>query len=695
MSRELIQQYPKHVILPLEITSGGTNAKTAQEALENLGGLSLALKGQPNGITPLNNNRKIPLTHLPSFDVNSVSVTGPSYWFIGRSAIFTITDYDFDTQYNVASSDGQITIVKDIITFTPNSLGMKSFTIQGVTYHLDVRDLPIPNITFPVNDAIDVYSPTEITASLNLLVMDPEHIQFAFAEWELSTDLNFTNIVSTETIALTDQDRNTFTFRWSPNLNVSTAYWVRVRIKDSSTGVTAWSNVVHFTTNALRLPIQLSSRFLVNTVANTQTSRLSDAVAISGDGNILAVTDYGNQEVEIYKNINHNWVFQTSLSPPTIPDYDLYINNFGYYLTLSTTGDILLIGNPGLGLTAVGTGTGAIHRFETTTPGDFASYNYQSTVHSHTPQTQKWFGNKFKSSNDGNRLFASNNNTTVEIFEYVVDHYEYITTIADPEPIHNNGLSMFGLYYNFDINSSGTRLIVNDVNWLVSDLSATGGCVNTGRTYIFDLIEGNWISTGIIEVSDPATNYTGSNNFFISSKSHITNDGNTIFIGMEREQHILPQDDFYYYDYLYVYTNVNNVWTYQQRIENPDWINGSFNDGYIESIAFSDNGHTLIIGSADSNSANLQNVGITNINDANGNTGTCWLYINTGSSWELLHRYDGPYKTLEELNIGPRFGSNILFNQSDNSVIIFAPSMVYTGSQYIGGTINGEILVYR
>ena len=83
MTRNVLQQHPSRLIKPLSLGDGGTNAKTPAQARQNLNAIALTQIGQPNGITPLNSNGKIPFEHLPVPDIRSVSITGPSKCYLG------------------------------------------------------------------------------------------------------------------------------------------------------------------------------------------------------------------------------------------------------------------------------------------------------------------------------------------------------------------------------------------------------------------------------------------------------------------------------------------------------------------------------------------------------------------------------------------------------------------------------------
>lgn len=121
MTRIVSQTHPENIAKPLAIANGGTGAKTAQLALQNLSAISANSVGQPNGPVPLDANTLIPLQYLPNSlftDNNNPAIAGPSKLYIGSVRRFWISDYDINHTYDVTVSKGTVTVNHDIIEIT-------------------------------------------------------------------------------------------------------------------------------------------------------------------------------------------------------------------------------------------------------------------------------------------------------------------------------------------------------------------------------------------------------------------------------------------------------------------------------------------------------------------------------------------------------------------------------------------------
>src|SRR5574343_1388173 len=92
------------------ILAGGTGATTPEAAIQALGGVPISAKGQPNGVTPLDQNELIPVVHLPHIRlIPNVALNGPKNVFAGSSGvIYTITNFDSETLYDVSVNKGSV-----------------------------------------------------------------------------------------------------------------------------------------------------------------------------------------------------------------------------------------------------------------------------------------------------------------------------------------------------------------------------------------------------------------------------------------------------------------------------------------------------------------------------------------------------------------------------------------------------------
>ena len=702
MTRNVLQQHPSRLIKPLSLGDGGTNAKTPAQARQNLNAIALTQIGQPNGITPLNANGKIPFEHLPSPDIHSVSITGPSKCYLGRSVTYTITDYDLDTMYSVSSGDGDISIIKDSVIFTPNSLGVCHFTVKDNQYSVDVSKIPTPIITSPSNNATNVYTLTPFTLSLAAILLDQEHVAIAFVRWEIATDVNFTNIVDSLMAGAPGGALDTWQCPWtSSELDLSTDYWVRVRIQSSLGDTGGWSESVKFTTAAIIIPITLSSRFLANTDPDTVSAQIGDITSLSGNGEVLAVTDMYNRQVEIYKKIANAWVYQSSVIRPVIADIIDNGFQFGVAITLSFTGDTLMASEPLAESRTIALGTiGAVYYFKTSTPGDFTSFAFEQLILPNTPLILGQFGREILLSDNDEQLFIAkyiNENTVggaVEIYALNTGVYEFVTQINNPELVPNAGSSYFALSH-ISINTTGTRLVIGDNARQTLDASGTSGPLSQGRTYIFDYVVDTWALSDTIEITKTTPNVDPSY-FYISWSNHLSPDGKILFIvvyySIEQYDEVMDNTTYTDVNSVYIYEDVAGTWTLRQELSINDWLSSSFSQGFADIIRSSETGDRFVVGCGVANSHNLIPLGV--IGEDFPQTGIGWLFVREGNTWSLVHTYDGPYTDPVDLSKRPCFGMQTLINRAGDMVIISAPGSEHSDVGYIGGTIYGEVLIY-
>lgn len=91
-----------------------------------------------------------------------------------------------------------------------------------------------------------------------------------------------------------------------------------------------------------------------NNISNYSSEYTTQPVALSGDGNTMAISDLGNEtyagseyyigSVKVYKKINGTWTLETTLNPSPAPTDPTY--KFGHAIDLSYDGNTLVVGNP-------------------------------------------------------------------------------------------------------------------------------------------------------------------------------------------------------------------------------------------------------------------------------------------------------------------------------------------------------------
>ena len=118
----------------VQINKGGTSADDAIEAAANLGAISTAALGLPNGPVLLDNFARLPASSLPTSLSPSVTLGGRSSLFLSEVAQYTITNFDVTTTYTISASAGTISRNGATITYTaPGVAGSYTITVNGRT----------------------------------------------------------------------------------------------------------------------------------------------------------------------------------------------------------------------------------------------------------------------------------------------------------------------------------------------------------------------------------------------------------------------------------------------------------------------------------------------------------------------------------------------------------------------------------
>lgn len=109
----------KKYVLPIE--QGGTGAKTAQEALANLGGIDPSAINTPGGFLGLNESGLIDPIHIPPGVnlITGVCLDGPTEVREGNPFEIKITNYDIFTVYELGVIGCTARQIEDVIQVTP------------------------------------------------------------------------------------------------------------------------------------------------------------------------------------------------------------------------------------------------------------------------------------------------------------------------------------------------------------------------------------------------------------------------------------------------------------------------------------------------------------------------------------------------------------------------------------------------
>lgn len=239
-------------------------------------------------------------------------------------------------------------------------------------------------------------------------------------------------------------------------------------------------------------------------------------VALSGDGNTLAVSDnwyyggsewpwYGSGAVYVYGRVNNAWVRQAKLEPTNPRGYD----DFGTDLALSADGNRLAVGSQYEGYDAPSqdAGPGTVFVFERVND----VWAQQAVLRATTPQDGASFGRTVELSGDGNVLAigapfetadvagtAMAQAGAVYVFAYSNGLWETVSEVRAPNP---QSYDRFGFGLRLSQQGATLAVLAAEQNEMTEDLAAGGWPNRNNTVYLFDGSSGAWELQGEIEGS--------------------------------------------------------------------------------------------------------------------------------------------------------------------------------------------------
>lgn len=203
-----------------------------------------------------------PAITSPTLNANILTTgytfTGSSFVEFGDLATHQGSDWQISTSSNfgaiaystsndaVNKTSWSVTGLVDGLTYYARvryraSNGNASLWSDPVAFTVAVPVPARPSVTSPTNNQVDVaISPTIVSSAFTALGDGSTHDS---TDWQIATDSGFTNLVQSINNSSTNKTS------WTPgSLAILTDHYVRVRHRSSNGKVSAWSNVIKFTT---------------------------------------------------------------------------------------------------------------------------------------------------------------------------------------------------------------------------------------------------------------------------------------------------------------------------------------------------------------------------------------------------------------------------------------------------------------
>lgn len=233
----------------VEIEQGGLGSHSGEEALATLNGIPKNKIGLPGGAIPLAADGGM----NPKFLGNSLSgipgIDGDRYISVGETKEYLITTYDCFTNYFIEAVTGSIQRTGNVIKYTAGIRpGNGGFIINGRRIEVTIGGNGVlsPTIVYPLMDAINQQKDIEIATS------GFEVSGFNYTDTHQSTDWELSSTANFATILKSSYDDTSNKTVWSiSNLALESDFYVRVRYKGLTFGLTDWSVPIHFKTKSI------------------------------------------------------------------------------------------------------------------------------------------------------------------------------------------------------------------------------------------------------------------------------------------------------------------------------------------------------------------------------------------------------------------------------------------------------------
>lgn len=632
---------PEDFTVPVEL--GGTGAQTAAKAAISLKLVTDTMKGVAGGPVALDANGKVPASTVPDLlGTNKVNVQGDFSLVVGEITQFTITDYDSKKTYAITAKFGSFFRKDETIIYTaPSNPVAEVLNIGGRDFLFNVKaSVPRkPSILTPANLSSELTGPVLATSSV--YAVKGAASSHASSDWQVSSDPNFTNIITQASNDTINKTAWSFVLNDSfvaPNLNYNTQYYFRVRYRAANGEASDWSDTTTFRTSSSFATLAESAKLPYPDVGASELFGFS--VSISADGTRVAVGTvntsgdglYRAGKVMVYFNSGGTWALEARLlAPDAIP-----FNSFGQSVSMTPNGATLVIGAPGdsegeskspgkfyhftragttwnhrstttiadavagdmvglcvrvnagdtlsLVVTAGGQNNfmGAAYIFTRTTSTS-STWVLQAKLTAGDANVNRYFGFTASISSAGDRVLVSAIYGQPNGVYRAGAVYSFVrsgnnwTQEAVILPSDGGPISQFGEYIT--ANDAFTRVFIG------ADMATVNGITGAGAIYVFERTASGTVWTQVAKITSPDPIEQGAFGFSLATNTA----GTRLFIGSIRARAgkaIAPGA-------LYNYLLIGNQWVYQGKNSSSDGAQGDF-FGY--SVAVARTANVLVVG---------------------------------------------------------------------------------------------------
>lgn len=613
---------------------GGTGGKTEVDARlvldiapSSTAGSSLGVALMPTtGLTPLHFDGVGQANH-------TVSLRGPLTLNAGVQTSYQITDYDMSLDYSVSVINAVARREQDTVMITPLEMtDSVLLNINGRLFSLVVQASrpETPVILSPISNSPSIT--TAFTAVLATYIGGDELDLHVSTQWEMATDMDFTNPVTYS------HDDPAHLTNWPvTNLSLNTYYCMRVRVCGSKYGYSAWSKTTYFKTKTTTAAVSENAKLAM--VEAGFNDRMGESVAMSADATTCVVGIPGRfsarGQVAVFKKRGFTWVHQCSLHALDGSVGD----KFGSCVSVNSDASIIVVGSPG-----DNNNTGSCYVFKS------RDLDYYFTERLTAPDGQEadCFASSVCLSGNGKYLCVGAprkdaSTGAIYLFEVPVATIRYIGKVVAADSVPG---SLFGHTLCTGVDAS--RIAV------ASPGDKTKG-VNAGACYIFTRNKDQLV------LESKLVDNNGAAHDYFSYSISMSADASSLMVGAYQDDDRGNNSGSVVY-----YTRSGGVWSQITRLFAND---AGASDLFGYSVALSQDGDVVIVGSYG--------------DDPHGTmSGSCYVFKRSGITWTLQSKVF-PSDSMH----GDRFGSSCSISADGTYSAIGAPSSdtgaESTGSVYI------------